>query len=125
MTPGQIGWHDLTVPDAGAVRDFYAAVIGYNTTETDMGGYSDYNLVRPDNGETVAGVCHARGMNAELPPVWLLYFIVADLDESIRQCTGRGGKLRMAIRDMGGQGRYCVIEDPAGAVCALFEPPKG
>jgi hypothetical protein len=23
---------------------------------------------------------------------------------------------------MGNMGRFCVIEDPAGAVCALFEP---
>lgn len=26
--PGTIMWHDLTVPDAEAVRDFYAAVVG-------------------------------------------------------------------------------------------------
>jgi predicted enzyme related to lactoylglutathione lyase len=123
MKPGQVGWIDLTVPDATTVRDFYTAVIGYNVTETNMGGYSDYTLMRTDNGEPVAGVCHARGVNAEIPPVWLLYFIVANLDESLRQVTGRGGKLRMPIRDMGGQGRFCVIEDPAGAVCALFEAP--
>jgi predicted enzyme related to lactoylglutathione lyase len=26
--PGQIGWIDLTVPDAPALRDFYQAVTG-------------------------------------------------------------------------------------------------
>jgi hypothetical protein len=25
------------------------------------------------------------------------------------------------LRDDGGQGRYCVIEDSAGAVCALYQ----
>jgi hypothetical protein len=25
---------------------------------------------------------------------------------------------------MGTNGRFCVIEDPAGAICALFEPAK-
>jgi hypothetical protein len=29
-----------------------------------------------------------------------------------------------APRNFGGQGRYCVIRDPAGAVAALFEPPR-
>jgi predicted enzyme related to lactoylglutathione lyase len=25
-------------------------------------------------------------------------------------------------KDMSGYGKFCVIEDPAGAVCTLFEP---
>jgi predicted enzyme related to lactoylglutathione lyase len=25
---------------------------------------------------------------------------------------------------MGANGRFCVIEDPAGAICALYEPVK-
>jgi predicted enzyme related to lactoylglutathione lyase len=124
MTPGQVGWVDLTVPNADAVRDFYKAVVGFASSDIDMGGYSDYCLNRTDNGESVAGVCHARGVNAALPAVWLVYFTVADLDESLRQCTNLGGKLRMPVRSSP-QGRYCVVEDPAGAVCALFEPPKG
>ena len=119
--PGQVGWMDLTVPDATAVRDFYKAVVGFASSEIEMGGYSDYCLNRADSGDTVAGVCHARGVNAALPPVWLVYFTVANLDESVRQCIERGGRVRMPERSAGGQGRYCVIEDPAGAVCALFE----
>lgn len=33
---------DLTVADAPAVRDFYAAVAGWTPAEVPMGGYSDY-----------------------------------------------------------------------------------
>ena len=47
-----------------------------------------------------------------------------DLDESIARCSRLGGKLRRAVESMGNMGRFCVIEDPAGAVCALFEPSK-
>ena len=71
--------------------------------------------------EPVAGICHARGGNAGFPPVWLVYIIVADLDESVRRCLEHGGKLRLPVKSMGTQGRYCVIEDPAGAVAALFQ----
>jgi uncharacterized protein len=121
---GQIGWVDLTVPDAEGLRDFYQAVVGFSASELDMGGYSDYCLNLPDSGESVAGVCHARGGNADVPPVWLVYFTVENLDESVRQCTERGGRLRISVRTMGGHGRYCMIEDPAGAICALFEWAK-
>jgi predicted enzyme related to lactoylglutathione lyase len=54
--------------------------------------------------------------------VWLIYITVADLDEAMRRCQERGGKVRVPAKDMGGQGRYAIIEDPAGAVAALFEP---
>ena len=37
---GSIGWCDLTVPGADAVRDFYRDVVGWTSTDTDMGGYA-------------------------------------------------------------------------------------
>jgi predicted enzyme related to lactoylglutathione lyase len=116
---GSIGWLDLTVPEADDVRDFYQEVIGWSTQEVDMGDYADYAMVTPD-GEGVAGVCHARGTNAELPPVWMVYFVVADLDTSIAACVERGGRCLIGPKSMGDD-RYCVIRDPAGAVCALYQ----
>ena len=68
------------------------------------------------------GVCHARGGNAVLPPQWLIYITVADLDRSMAECERLGGRALTSIRSYGG-GRYCVIEDPAGAVCALYQSP--
>ena len=40
--PGTIGWIDLTVKNATAVRDFYAQVTGWNHSSIDMGGYEDF-----------------------------------------------------------------------------------
>jgi uncharacterized protein len=119
--PGQIGWVDLTVPDAPALRDFYARVTGWMPSPVEMGGYQDFSMSGAD-GRVVAGICHARGENAALPPVWLVYITVADLDESLRRCVEGGGTVRVAPQGMGGMGRYAVIQDPAGAVAALFEP---
>lgn len=118
---GSIGWVDLTVGNADEVRDFYAQVAGWKPEPLDMGGYSDYNMAAPGSGEPKAGVCHARGDNAGLPPVWLIYIVVADLDASAARCTELGGKILMQPKSLGAMGRMCVIEDPAGAVSALFE----
>jgi predicted enzyme related to lactoylglutathione lyase len=119
---GQISWVDLTVPNATAVRDFYKQVTGWTPTTFSMGDHDDYCMNPPGAEKPVAGICHALGENAGLPPVWLIYITVADLDESLRHCTASGGKLRMAARSIPGMGRFCVIEDPAGAVAALFQP---
>ena len=119
---GSITWFDLTVGDAEVVRDFYAEVVGWKPEPVDMGGYSDFKMNAPGSGRCAAGICHARGMNADLPPQWMIYIHVENLDESLSKCRALGGKRIAGPRNMAGQGRYCVIQDPAGAVAALFEP---
>jgi hypothetical protein len=120
--PGSIVWTDLTVPNAAAVRDFYREVTGWGVSPVDMGGYQDYTMTLQADGSAVAGVCHARGVNAGIPPQWLVYISVSDLDESISRCTRLGGAIVFGPKSMGQHGRYCVIRDPAGAVAALIQP---
>lgn len=122
---GTINWVDLTVPNAAEVRDFYREVVGWASTGLDMGGYEDFCMNVPAGGKTVAGICHARGTNASLPPAWLVYITVADVDRSAARCVALGGGVIIGPKDVGGMGRFCVIRDPAGAAAALFQsaPP--
>ena len=117
---GSIGWCDLTVEAADTVRDFYSDVVGWKATECDMGGYADYVMNQPDGMTPATGVCWARGTNAGLPPVWLVYFVVASLEESLVRVRTRGGAVLREPKSAGG-GRYAVVRDPAGAICALYE----
>ncbi|HEV8631279.1 MAG TPA: VOC family protein [Thermoanaerobaculia bacterium] len=117
--PGSIGWVDLTVADAEEVREFYRQVVGFDTMAVDMGTHKDW-CVGPAGGDPVAGICHARGGNAGLAPVWLVYFVVADLDVSLASCRERGGEVLAPVRQMG-KARYAVVRDPAGAACALYQ----
>lgn len=116
---GRIGWVDITVNDADELRDFYRKVVGWDTQAVDMGGYSDYSMTA--DGEPVSGICHARGSNADLPGGWLVYITVADVEASAATCLENGGKVVVSPRGLAG-GRFCVIEDPSGAVAALYQP---
>lgn len=118
-TPGGIAWRDLTVDDAPGIRDFYERVVGWTSAPVEMGDYSDYNMLDAD-GDAVAGICHARGPNAGLPARWLVYILVDDVDASAERCVENGGDIVMEPHAMGTD-RYCVIRDPAGAVCALYQ----
>jgi len=118
---GKIGWIDMTVEDAPGVRDFYKAVVGWETDEIDMGGYSDFVMKMPAAGDGVAGVCHSRGGNADLPSGWLIYIVVADIDASVAACTENGGKVVVEPRGLAG-GSFSVIEDPGGSIAALYQP---
>lgn len=118
--PGTILWHDLTVTDAPRVRDFYAAVLGWTHTAQDMGGYEDYNMLAPDaEGACVAGICHARGANANIPPQWLMYVAVRDVAAAVERCLALGGSVVNGPRRMG-EHTFCVLRDPAGACIAIF-----
>ena len=116
---GSITWRDLTAKEAEKVRDFYSKMVGWKSSPVDMGGYNDFNMNLPGSGETVAGICHARGPNAKLPPQWLIYITVVDVDESAKRCVEFGGMIIDGPKPMG-EYRFCVIQDPAGAVAAII-----
>ena len=117
---GSVMWVDLTVGDAEGIRDFYSEVVGWRPEPVDVGDYEDYNMTIAGSGKAAVGVCHARGSNANLPPVWLIYVTVPDVAASARRCVALGGKIMDGPRDMGGS-LFCAIQDPAGAVMALYE----
>jgi predicted enzyme related to lactoylglutathione lyase len=116
---GSITWVDLSVSNAEEVKDFYTKVIGWKSSPHDMGEYHDFDIKTPESDQTVAGICHTRGPNANIPSQWLVYITVEDVEKSIQRCIELGGKVFDGPRWMG-KSRFCVIQDPAGAVAALI-----
>jgi hypothetical protein len=120
---GHIAFADLTVPNAEEVRDFYMQVLGWIAEDLAMsdeqGDYADY-MMKDMAGNGVGGVCHARGMNRDLPPQWILYVTVADMDASLERCLALGGKILKQQQNEDGMPFYALIQDPAGAVMALM-----
>jgi uncharacterized protein len=125
---GRIAWLDLTVGDAAATRDFYRQVIGWSVQDVDMADegarYTDHNMLGGD-GSPAAGICHARGVNAGLPPVWLIYLPVGDLAESLRRVEDEGGRVVKTVRGQDGEHAYATIQDPVGAYFALMQVAPG
>lgn len=118
---GRVAWMDLTIDDATKVSSFYSKVVGWDIQSFDMGGYDDYCMNDPESGETMAGVCHAKGANANIPPQWMMYVGVEDLDKSIAAVQAEGGQLHGDRRGDGKGGYYQMIQDPAGAYMMLWQ----
>jgi predicted enzyme related to lactoylglutathione lyase len=119
---GRISWLDLTVSDASATRDFYRQVVDWSVNDVEMVDagerYADYNMLGND-GIPAAGVCHARGVNLGLPPIWMIYLPVGDLAESVRRVREEGGKIIKTTPGNDAEYAYALVQDPVGAHLAL------
>ncbi len=121
---GTIGWIDLTVPDATEMRDFYTKVVGWKHSSVSMGAYDDFCMIPHSSESPVSGICYARGANKNLPPQWIIYIVVENLESALADVKSLGGELLTEVKTIPGQGSYCVIKDPAGAVSALYQEEK-
>jgi predicted enzyme related to lactoylglutathione lyase len=125
---GHIAWLDITVPDASATRDFYREVVGWSAHDVEMKdegeSYADFNMLAGE-GTSAAGICHARGVNLGLPPIWLLYLPVGDLAESMRRVSEEGGEIVHTTRGSDGECTSAVVKDPVGAYFALAQGETG
>lgn len=119
---GQIVSADVTTEDAEAMRDFYQKVVGWDSEgmeiTDDNGTYTDY-VMKDSAGNWMGGVCHRRGVNKDLPPIWLVYINVEDIEASCKACEDNSGKVLHRSFGDAGNILYAVIQDPAGAILAV------
>lgn len=112
-------WCDITTDCAEELVHFYEAVMGWQKQAIDMGGYSDYVMMKPD-GTPIGGICHKRGVNSELPGGWINYFTVDSVEKSLAALKETGGTQVGDVKHHGSD-LFCVALDPSGAPFALYE----
>lgn len=115
-------WAELMTSDQKKANDFYTKVFGYTTSEKDlgpeMGMYTMYH-----RGERMTAGCMTIPPGAAamgVPTHWLLYFYVPDVDERTKKAQSLDAQVHVPPQDIPGIGRFSVLQDPAGAVFALF-----
>ncbi|MDQ0321854.1 putative enzyme related to lactoylglutathione lyase [Pararhizobium capsulatum DSM 1112] len=123
---GTFVWYELMTTDTGAAKAFYTEVTGWSAKDSGMPGV-DYTLFCAPSGEQVAGLMTMpeSASKTNIPPAWLGYIAVHDVDGSAAEVTSNGGTVHRAPDDIPGVGRFAVVSDPHGAVFALFRGLEG
>ncbi len=106
--------------ETDAAATFYSRLFGWGT-EAFSGGKMSYTLFKA-NGRQVAGLM-ARP-DDQMPPQWLAYVHVSDVDASTREARELGAKVCLEPKDIPTVGRIAVIQDPQGAPLGIFQPEK-
>lgn len=115
MTHGAFGWFELMTTDVEGAKKFYSALFGweYEDITTACGGC--YTVVKV-GGSPVAGIMAQPEECSGMPPSWDIYITVDDVDATVTQVTEMGGKVLRPAFDIPEVGRFCVLQDPQGAV---------
>ncbi len=58
---------------------------------------------------------------AEIPPHWMTYFTVDDVDAAAAKVTDLGGSISVPPQDIP-VGRFSVVNDPQGGVFTIYKP---
>ncbi len=119
---GQIFWTDLTVDNASLLKGFYKEVIGWEEHAVSMKdgeeNYEDFAMMI-DKDTPASGICNRRGLNANIPPQWIVYFQVEDVNASLEKALGQGGKMIHNMKKSDGTYQFIILEDPNGAVFGI------
>lgn len=116
---GCFSWHELMTSDWEAAFDFYAAIFGWEKKDAmdigEMGTYQMYGI--PGLDRPLGGMFNKP---AEVPVSnWLLYTVVASVDQAAEQVTALGGTVLKGPMDVPGGDRVVQCMDNQGAPFAL------
>jgi predicted enzyme related to lactoylglutathione lyase len=116
-TTGRFVWHELHTNDRAKALKFYSQLFPWETKDVPMGPGEAYGLCLL-NGKDHAGITKSMA-GPDVPPHWLPYIAVENVDASASKVTELGGKVMMPAMDIPNVGRFAVVTDPQGAAFAL------
>jgi predicted enzyme related to lactoylglutathione lyase len=112
---GTLSWDELSTPDMAGASAFYSGLFGWELTPME-GMPMEYSII--NNAGRSNGGIHPT-MPPGSPPHWLVYFGSDDIDASVAKATELGGTSLAGVMDIG-VGKIAPIQDPQGAVFALY-----
>jgi predicted enzyme related to lactoylglutathione lyase len=114
---GSVNWHDLTVENAEGLKDFYQKITNWNMDKIpmkdDRGEYFDF-MMKSEDGIPIAGICNHRGANTGIPPAWIMYISVENVQQAVDEAVKSGAEILKKQLHKDGSMYYVILKDPAG-----------
>jgi uncharacterized protein len=118
-THGAFSWGELMTTDVTSAKAFYTKLFGWELEDMSMPDMT-YTVVKA-GGKGMGGIMPMpKDAPPGMPPMWGLYVTVDDVDATAKKAEGMGGTLVVPPTDIPNVGRFCVIQDPQGAVISAI-----
>jgi len=120
--PGTFCWVECATSEGEAGKNFYTSLFGWDFVDNPIAPGVVYTMLK-QNGKDIGGLYQLMPeMSAQgIHPHWLSYISIEDTDEAAAKVTNAGGTLLKEPFDIFTMGRMAVIQDPTGAVFALWQ----
>jgi predicted enzyme related to lactoylglutathione lyase len=79
-----------------------------------------YTVVKVGEESGIGGIMPIPPTGKGMPPVWMSYVTVDNVDTTAKKAEQLGGKTMAPPRDIPDVGRFAVIQDPQGAAIAVI-----
>jgi predicted enzyme related to lactoylglutathione lyase len=112
-------WNELGTNDPVTAARFYGDLFGWTYEERDMGPMGTYRVIL-NGGRQNGGIRPQSEQEAGVPPNWLVYFSVEDVDATVSTAGEIGGRVLAPPMDLPMGSRIAVLADPQGAAFALY-----
>lgn len=121
--PGKFCWAELATLDVAAAKKFYGALFGWTFADFPMGEFGEYTIFRINDRDVAAAYPMMPDQRAQgIPPNWMSYVSVASADDIAAKTPTLGGTVLAEPMDVFEMGRMVVLQDPTGAVMAVWQP---
>ncbi|QIN81983.1 VOC family protein [Rubrobacter tropicus] len=117
---GCMAWNELQSRAPEKASSFYRDLFGWQMEPIDQDGSTVYLTIRNSAGWMNGGIMPLSGRQGDAPSFWLTYFTVPSCDRAVERAEESGGGLLAGPMEPG-MGRIAVLNDPQGAVFAVFE----
>ena len=123
-THGDFSWCELLTYDVDSAKKFYAELLGWTMEDQPMPeGAGHYTILKTD-GRPVGGIMKMPPqVPAGTPPHWGAYVTVDDVDAAAARVQELGGRILVPPTDSS-DARFCVFQDPQGAVLSIISYTK-
>lgn len=116
---GMFSWFELLTSDVAGAKKFYRSLFGWKMADMKLPGMK-YTVISVGK-EEVAGMMTMPPKGKKTPPPqWGAYVTVDDVDATAKKAVKLGGKVVVPPQDIPGVGRFCVIQDPQGAMISVI-----
>lgn len=120
---GEFCWNELMTPDVKKAKEFYGALFGWKSQDHEMEQMT-YTLFTQGEKEIGGMLQTPKGQEKQIPPHWMSYISVENLDGMLATASKLGATVTMPATAAGDFGRFAIIVDPTGAHVALWQALK-
>jgi predicted enzyme related to lactoylglutathione lyase len=111
------GHIELSTSNLKEASAFYGSLFDWKMESQPIFNGKEYKMIKQEKGPN-GGMVEMPNVQ---PPMWLVYITVDSVDDYLKKAIDLGAQQQLGKTEVRDMGWFAVLEDPQGAVFAIWE----